>query len=1600
MLLKVILLLTLLVSCTPTPVDEQLTVEDGTNAKLVLTSTTSANLGVMAVGSTTPLLVKVTNFGALDATNLNVQIVGNSNMSFTGDAYPGINGTCTDTILSGDVCFIEVFVFSNFAASLNEKLVLNFKDGIDTTSESYPVSGFFGNPGALLPSVSSVNFGNIQVGIEATQMLTVTNSGQLGVEEMSAFVITTAGDAGNFDFTGGAYPGINGTCGTALAPGESCSVEVKTVPSYLEFEHNGSIEFSYKNPSQYQGISISLNTYGADIKGYITAEVKDNGPALYSTAVNNAADASMPIITYVLTNSGYLDSTAINFKSSGELPLVVSENRCPANLAPLESCEIDLMMKPQYAYPLPIDFEFPLLLSDQPIVFEYDNSKDVGLQESNVILGTGSVIGEANLLVYPNSNTSEPLNTDIIPLIKTDVWSIDDWNVIVGTGGESRKISFKNGALGKNTSMSNVTFSITPSDGAMKVSCIVSNNCKTFFNDGQTVELTLVYDPTIAEDRTNDPYVLTVNYFDGVKDKTFNIEIPTVASSFPYISIDESYLNEVSEEYEVNSKTMLNKPVIGSIVIRNEGVSGVNIKNLINRPSGQVGEENYTFDDTDCDREIKDSETCTLSFSFSKGGDARAKPFVAEQFLNYFTFTNGIADGEFGYQIFRVNYNVRIFERGWYDIPEQNIEFGDVLLSTNDVDPTVGETNIYNQYFLINVADIKGNYSISNFKFEFSGEEATHFSVSPVVSGTGATSVIRVGGVDPAGISDEGVSATVMRGIIIRYTAPNQGVDLGSDGMSTAQLNISYHGQGQADTGTDYEPEVITLNLSAKPVVAPKYVRTTILERDPFMPQLYDPDEPVQLFADVKNASHTIVTVTNKGLSDNMAGAIANLKTWNNNTEVKETNFKIRAVDANDPCFTSINTLSYQEIEFSIAPMESCDFEIYDYQPDSFGELSEQLKLSYTNPQAVVSSIENFKATAFQLADLAFSPSKGTTINFVKFNDIDLATSTSKDFNIVSSITSRYVVPGEVVSINRVDDRTGIPECNVALNLPPSWEGYATIYKPTSFTLDSNSCNGERIHPGEPTDEGPTYFTNYVNNCPLQISFTPQHIGKAEVTCFAVSFKENESASSSIVTNYVLMAGAGKVPKTNFKGWTDILAEGETLDSPAKIKIAWKDMKVVDDLGEVVGYAIYRKTLQDGIFPDEYIYYTNMIEDLYNYELGQVEFTDSMDEVLPPESTITPLAVNKIYSYKIKALIEVPGEGTFLSETQSVVGENDHVADVILPAPYHSLVHRWSANIHACMDQLGKAYSDLSREKDYSCDYTGELNKNGKFDVVEHTLVERYETGKRLSDGKPDFTPNLAPYLFDSLSQAKDYCASNDYTISDLNIFNESKELIKRIDYRIASIGVDPTTCVDTGNPLVSGGNRCKSIFGIQDLVGNAWDMIDDSLTPQDSTTWVYDTGSQYQGQEFYLPVSALDLDTYVGTNYNTWMDFFKFDSNVQCFNTLFNEPRFSLGGICADAKGEILMDDAYASIINEVDSTDTTVIFPKYESELGSAFTIKRFLMMGGSTTSASRFDVKPSSRVMYWTNPQSESILMAQHPNGQYESGAPRCVFRFSLE
>src|SRR5439155_225972 len=187
-------------------------------------SPTSLTFGSQNVGTTSPAqTVTVTNTGSGAATIDNIYI---------GDAGQDDEFADTtncpispSTLAAGASCSINVTFTPDAGGTRGGILNVAFYNAASTTEQTTEIH--LTGTGVATASItpSSLTFGNQQVATtSAPQAITLSNPGSatLTISSMQ----TTGGNRGDFrvDF------GVAGNCGTSLAPGASCTVNVTFVP--------------------------------------------------------------------------------------------------------------------------------------------------------------------------------------------------------------------------------------------------------------------------------------------------------------------------------------------------------------------------------------------------------------------------------------------------------------------------------------------------------------------------------------------------------------------------------------------------------------------------------------------------------------------------------------------------------------------------------------------------------------------------------------------------------------------------------------------------------------------------------------------------------------------------------------------------------------------------------------------------------------------------------------------------------------------------------------------------------------------------------------------------------------------------------------------------------------------------------------------------------------------------------------------------------------------------------------------------------------------------------------------------------------------------
>lgn len=168
---------------------------------------------------------------------------------YSGDAYPGINGTCTNTLASLEECLLEIEFSPLEDKEYTEYLEILFNTNSYETVDKILLKGKGVDAGAkallTITADSSLDFGTTNVGATSSSLVfTVKNTGWGEAVLLGSDTQVLMDE--EFKFSDNIYPGTNGTCSNKLASGATCKIEAVFIPSEVG-EITGRINVVYNN---------------------------------------------------------------------------------------------------------------------------------------------------------------------------------------------------------------------------------------------------------------------------------------------------------------------------------------------------------------------------------------------------------------------------------------------------------------------------------------------------------------------------------------------------------------------------------------------------------------------------------------------------------------------------------------------------------------------------------------------------------------------------------------------------------------------------------------------------------------------------------------------------------------------------------------------------------------------------------------------------------------------------------------------------------------------------------------------------------------------------------------------------------------------------------------------------------------------------------------------------------------------------------------------------------------------------------------------------------------------------------------------------------
>jgi Abnormal spindle-like microcephaly-assoc'd, ASPM-SPD-2-Hydin/Protein of unknown function (DUF1573) len=252
-------------------------------------STTSVEFGSVSVGSTGNGSVTISNLGSAD---LNISLIAVTGATFgeTGIATP-------KTISAGSSATMSLSFHPTASGDTTGNVTITSNDPVNpTTVISLDGTGSSTAQGQLQANPTTVSFGNVAVGSNATQKVTLTNTGTTSVQ-ISTMALTGAG----VSVSGIAFP-------VTLAASASTSFNVVFAPT-ASAAMTGSVSIT----SNASGSPLVVPVSGTGVQGglsissssYAFGSVVDGQTKSQNFTLTNTGTASLTISQLSMTGTGF-----------------------------------------------------------------------------------------------------------------------------------------------------------------------------------------------------------------------------------------------------------------------------------------------------------------------------------------------------------------------------------------------------------------------------------------------------------------------------------------------------------------------------------------------------------------------------------------------------------------------------------------------------------------------------------------------------------------------------------------------------------------------------------------------------------------------------------------------------------------------------------------------------------------------------------------------------------------------------------------------------------------------------------------------------------------------------------------------------------------------------------------------------------------------------------------------------------------------------------------------------------------------------------------------------------------------------------------------
>jgi hypothetical protein len=468
-------------------------------ANITISGADPVDFGLIAVNGTTSLTFTLTNSGSSLATGL-TEVGLAPPFDFLGGSYPGTGGNCGATLAAGGgTCNIVIQYAPTVLNVDTDTLDISYNDGAVPANATRDVQGTAGAPATLdFAGTDPYDYGTRARGSTVDQTFTITNNGAVTATSIS----DGGGLASPFDWVGGTYPGVGGTCGGTLNSFASCTVVVEFAPGINGLQTD-QINLTFDNGAGLVSSLHDIQGTGADpaLLNISEADPYDFGGYAVGSGTNHI---------FTVTNGGGVQATSMSevgigapftFTGGGGYP--GTGGNCGATLAASGSCTIDVTFTAA-STGVAID----------TISMSYNNG--VSVQNSNRdIQGTG--LSAANLTI----SEADPY---------------DFGNVTVGVSGTTHTFTITNSGGSAASSMSGSGLA-SPFQFLGGSYPGTGGTCNTGLAAAGTCTVVVEFAPTIAGLASA---TMDINYNDGVNPQTVSRDVQGTGLTPATLTISET----------------------------------------------------------------------------------------------------------------------------------------------------------------------------------------------------------------------------------------------------------------------------------------------------------------------------------------------------------------------------------------------------------------------------------------------------------------------------------------------------------------------------------------------------------------------------------------------------------------------------------------------------------------------------------------------------------------------------------------------------------------------------------------------------------------------------------------------------------------------------------------------------------------------------------------------------------------------------------------------------------------------------------------------------------------------------------------------------